>query len=126
VVLGRQSFLIHNTPAAPSVARAYVRQTLSSAPREVVDVVALMVSELATNCVRYADSDFTMSIEQTSGSVTVDFADDGEDCVTMRRPGPDDPTGRGLRVVDELADKWGVREGLERGGKSVWFTLRLR
>lgn len=124
-MLGRQSFVIHNTPAAPHVARRLVDSALSSSPREVVDVVALMVSELATNCVRYVDTDFTLSIEQTPDSVRVDVADGRDGGVTMQRPAPDEPTGRGLRIVDALADQWGVDDAVESGGKSIWFTLRL-
>lgn len=123
-MLYRQSFVIHNTPAAPSVARRHIGRALSSSPPEIVDVVALMVSELATNCVRYVDTDFTMSIEQTPHSVRIDIVDGRDGGVTMQRPGPEQPTGRGLRIVDELADKWGV-DAIETGGKSIWFTLRL-
>ena len=124
-MLDRQSFVIHNTPAAPSVARRHVGEALSSAPREIVDVVTLLFSELATNCVRYVDTDFTMSIERTPDSVRVDIVDGRDGGVTMRRPTPDEPTGRGLRIVDELADRWGVSDAVDSGGKSVWFTIRL-
>jgi anti-sigma regulatory factor (Ser/Thr protein kinase) len=124
-VLRRDHCLIRNTPAAPAVARRYVGETLASAPRDLVDVAALMVSELATNCVRYAHSDFTVSIEQTGREVRVDVADEGRGEVAMRDPVPTEPDGRGLRIVDQLADAWGVRAPAERTGNSVWFVLRL-
>lgn len=118
-------FLIRNTSAAPAVARRHVGEVLSDSPPAVVDVVALLVSELATNCVRYVKTDFTVSIEQTAHSVRVDVADDDGAGVTMQRPGPDETTGRGLRIVERLADDWGVTQVVNGRGKSVWFTLQL-
>jgi anti-sigma regulatory factor (Ser/Thr protein kinase) len=124
-VLRRERHLIHNTPAAPTLARRYVGEALASAPRDVSDVAALMVSELATNCVRYAKSDFTVSIEQTARTVRVDVADESGGDVAMRHPDPTDAAGRGLRIVEQRSDGWGVHERVDRAGKSVWFTLRL-
>jgi hypothetical protein len=40
----------------------------------------------------------------------------------MRCPGPTEPSGRGLRIVDMFAEKWGVEQHAA-GGKTVWFTL---
>jgi anti-sigma regulatory factor (Ser/Thr protein kinase) len=113
---------IRNTPAAPALARRYVGETLTDAPRSVVDMVELMVSELATNCVRYVESDITVSIERTAERVRVDVSDAGDGAIEMKDPDPTDPTGRGLRIVDRLSDSWGVDEA-PGDGKSVWFTL---
>jgi anti-sigma regulatory factor (Ser/Thr protein kinase) len=91
----------------------------------VVDTVSLMVSELATNCVRHANSDFTMTIERTGRHVRVDVADSGAGQVATRFPEPSEVSGRGLCVVDRLSDTWGVTEYLDREGKSVWFMVNL-
>jgi hypothetical protein len=40
----------------------------------------------------------------------------------MRSPSPEDVSGRGLRIVDLLAARWGVRYDAN-AGKTVWFTL---
>ena len=40
----------------------------------------------------------------------------------MRSPGPDEPSGRGLQIVDMLSDSWGV-EPEDPSGKTVWFTM---
>ncbi|MDQ1435643.1 MAG: hypothetical protein QOF59_2459 [Actinomycetota bacterium] len=113
---------IRNTPAAPALARRYVGETLTDAPRSVVDMVELMVSELATNCVRYVESDITVRIERTAERVRVDVSDAGDGAIEMKDPDPTDPTGRGLRIVDRLSDSWGVDKA-PGDGKSVWFTL---
>ena len=40
----------------------------------------------------------------------------------MRSPGPEDPTGRGLQIVNMLSQAWGV-EQRATSGKTVWFTV---
>jgi len=84
-----------------------------------------MVSELATNCVRHANTDFTMTIEQTMRHVRVEIADGGSGQVATRHPEPTELSGRGLRIIDRLSDTWGVTQHPDRAGKSVWFTVGL-
>ena len=84
-----------------------------------------MVSELATNCVLHAKSDFTMTIEQTGRHVRVDVADTGTGHVAIKLAGPGEVSGRGLSIVDRLSDTWGVTEYPDRAGKSVWFMVGL-
>jgi hypothetical protein len=43
----------------------------------------------------------------------------------MRTPGPTDPDGRGLQIVDMLASSWGF-DALPEGGKTVWFALATK
>jgi serine/threonine-protein kinase RsbW len=117
--------LFHNTAAAPSVARRYVGETLRDLPRDVVDPVTLMVSELASNCVQHAATDFTVSIERTHRHIRVDVADRGTGGVALRDPLPTEPSGRGLRIVEELSDVWGVKESVGCVGNDVWFVLNL-
>lgn len=125
VLLQSQCHLIRNTPAAPAVARRYVREALAGQPDGVVDTATLIVSELATNCVRHAHTDLAVTIERTDGQLHVDIADAGTGQVTPRHPDPTEVTGRGLRIVEELSDAWGVREHADGEGKSVWFELSL-
>ncbi len=42
-----------------------------------------------------------------------------------QQPPPDCPRGRGLRIVESLADAWGIEVQHGRPGKTVWFTSRL-
>lgn len=125
VLLDSQCHLIRNTPAAPAAARRYVREALAGQPDCVVDTASLIVSELATNCVRHAHTDLAVTIEQTESQIRVDIADAGTGVVTPRHPGPAEVSGRGLRIVDRLSDAWGVREYANGDGKSVWFELSL-
>lgn len=86
--------------------------------------VELMVSELATNGVRHGQTSFRLVIEQTPGEIRVEVTDGGAGTPQMRFPGPDEPTGRGLRIVDMLSERWGVERD-SRKCKTVWFTLSV-
>ena len=82
-----------------------------------------MVSELATNSVRHAGSEFTVDISSAGDAVRVVITDRGSGAPPMRAPTHDEPTGRGLRIVDRLADEWGIGDG--SAGTSVWFVVRV-
>ncbi|MFF0698551.1 ATP-binding protein [Streptomyces tendae] len=48
--------------------------------------------------------------------------DDGSPCTpVLRCPGPDDESGRGLLLVQALAEAWGVSPD----GTTTWCTLPL-
>jgi anti-sigma regulatory factor (Ser/Thr protein kinase) len=106
-------------------ARRFVTASLKGQPIETVEAAALMVSELATNCVRHAHSDFEIAIETSSGrSMRIEALDAGPGHPEARNPSPSEPTGRGLRIVEALSDRWGIDE--RPGGKTVWFEIALQ
>ena len=51
--------------------------------------------------------------------VTVAVSDDGPGLPKLRHPDPDDPTGRGLLLVDTVAESWGIKP-MDPQGKTVW------
>ena len=108
-----------------SEARRFVVNAIGNAPPRVIEAVAVAVSELATNCVRHAGTDFSVDIEETAGRVRVEVADHGSGTPTMRSPEPSEPSGRGLLLVRELSDEWGVEPSRDSPGKCVWFTVQL-
>ncbi len=88
-----------------------------------VDTVLLLVSELVTNAVRHAATPFEIVVEIDGDSVRVDVIDEDIDHPPrVRHPGPEDTNGRGLLIVDELAEGWGSDE-VGTGNKAVWFTF---
>jgi two-component sensor histidine kinase len=103
-------------------ARRFACDALGDAPGDVVDAVALMVSELATNSIRHAKTGFHLTITTAPESVRVQVTDAGSGVPTVRSPGPTDPTGRGLKIVEAFSDDWGVEYAGPRD-KTVWFTL---
>jgi anti-sigma regulatory factor (Ser/Thr protein kinase) len=88
-------------------------------------MVELMVSELASNCIRHTDSAFDLTISHTRDEIRVEATDRGAGEPRMRTPGPTDPNGRGLQIIDMLAAAWGVQR-TSGHGKTVWLTVTLR
>lgn len=85
------------------------------------DEVALLVSELVTNAVRHTDADGALEMTELVDGVHVEVHDGSTVEPTVGRGGPGDESGRGLRIVQQLASAWGVRRRC--GGKAVWFDL---
>ncbi len=108
------------SPESVSQARAFVREVLQGQPRELVEAAELLTSELTSNCVRHARTDFELVID-SNGEVRVEVRDAGAGKPARLAPSPQDPSGRGLGIVDALSESWGIAP--EREGKTVWFTL---
>ncbi len=113
------------TTAAVTAARRFAVEAVGNLPRATVDTVALAVSELATNCVRYAGTEFTVDVDQTAKRLRVAVTDSGRGTPTVRSPDPSEPSGRGLMLVQALSDEWGVTKSRRGVGKTVWFELQL-
>ncbi len=104
--------------------RAELREFLrrSRGPEEVA-VAELLLSELVTNALIHTRNGAVVTVTTAAGRVRVEV----RDFVPGQEPAPyvpnaDDGThGRGLLLVQNLADSWGVTaQGL---GKVVWFEL---
>jgi anti-sigma regulatory factor (Ser/Thr protein kinase) len=106
-------------------ARQFVAELLSELEPEVGETAALLVSELATNAVVHASSDFAVTVvyPTPAGRVRVEVVDSAPGQPTPLRPPPTDPHGRGLLLVDSLAQAWGVDPAGTRAGKTIWFEL---
>jgi anti-sigma regulatory factor (Ser/Thr protein kinase) len=88
------------------------------------DVVELLVSELVTNAIRHGRPPLTVRAEHTSGSVTVCVEDASNAIPVPVDNAPWDASGgRGLHLVEALADRWGVTPNGQ--GKRVWFRLQV-
>lgn len=113
------------SPASVTEARRYVAEVIGRVPPDVEDAVSIVVSELATNCVRHAGTDFTVDVVRTPTHVRVEVADSGDGAPIVRSPEATESSGRGLLLVRELADDWGVGARDGAPGKGVWFTMQL-
>jgi len=87
----------------------------------VVEDASLIVSELATNAVMHARSNFTVLLSYEAGTLCISVRD-GSAAVPSMKHGPATViSGRGLRVVAGIARRWGTdRDG---AGKLVWAEL---
>jgi anti-sigma regulatory factor (Ser/Thr protein kinase) len=110
------------TEAAVSQAREWVSDVaVSSGHAPLAPTVELLVSELATNAVRYARGR-RFSVEfDVDGLVLVAVCDANSTSPAPRRAAVNDEGGRGLAIVDALSDRWGAEVHLD--GKCVWFQL---
>ncbi len=103
-------------------ARRFATDVLRNTPPDVLEAVELMVSELATNCIRHANTAFDLRVARAHGEIRVEVTDHAGGTPRMRSPGPEDPTGRGLQIVNMLSATWGVIHRTATG-KTVWFTI---
>jgi anti-sigma regulatory factor (Ser/Thr protein kinase) len=86
-----------------------------------------MVSELAMNAVQYACTTFVVSIDLTGDSLRVAVTDSGGGTPEAQPlPPASKPHGRGLFLVDRLADEWGVSPAADGPARTVWFRVAMR
>jgi anti-sigma regulatory factor (Ser/Thr protein kinase) len=104
-------------------ARRLALSEIGAAAGQAADDVALLVSELAANAVLHARTAFTLGIVRQGDVVRVEVGDENPTMPRMKHHSIDSPTGRGLRLVAALADRWGVMVRDGGPGKTVWFEL---
>jgi Signal transduction histidine kinase len=114
-----------SAPVSIPQARRYTMNALTGVAPEVAEVATLLVSELATNSVRHAATEFTVSIDRDPDGIRIAVTDAGDAQPRLRSPGPLEHSGRGLQIVSALADDWGVTEMVDRPGKTVWFVVAV-
>lgn len=87
-----------------------------------------VVAELATNAVthgRVPGRDFRLAFYVVDDTLRIEVTDTRGDRLPKRQPAaPEAESGRGLCLVDALADRWGVSED-RFPRKTVWAELRL-
>ncbi|MGW3632383.1 ATP-binding protein [Streptomyces sp. NPDC005122] len=92
------------------------------------ETVTLITAELTANAVRHGHvpgRDFGLRLTQTGGALRVEVTDTRAEKLPNRgTPCPVGESGRGLLLVDALADTWGVAPRPSAPGKTVWAELR--
>ncbi|MEU2073820.1 ATP-binding SpoIIE family protein phosphatase [Streptomyces sp. NPDC013489] len=107
--------------AAPGRARRLARRALARWDlEELTDSVELLISEVVTNAVRYAERPVTLRLLRTD-VLRCEVGDDSPQLPRQRRARDTDEGGRGLFLVNRLARRWGATR--LSGGKVVWFEL---
>ncbi|MET9910860.1 SpoIIE family protein phosphatase [Streptomyces sp. NPDC006476] len=113
-------------PERVAVARQHLRELLHDWPsQDQVDSAVLLLSEMLTNVLVHTDADALMQAEvrgEPGGRrMRVEVTDTSDDLPHKRRPGEMASSGRGLVLIELLAQSWGVDPRGE--GKSIWFEL---
>jgi anti-sigma regulatory factor (Ser/Thr protein kinase) len=111
------------SPSSVGVARRFIqgRAAAWSLPQPATDQLVLIGSELVTNAVLHARTGLTLALELRDGRVRISVTDRSQAPATLRHYRADAFTGRGLRVVAALSDRWGVSAAAD--GKAVWAEL---
>jgi len=89
---------------------------------DLIPLAELVVSELVTNAVRYAQGTIGLRLVYESG-LFIEVLDDSAALPRLRYAEEDDERGRGLQVVSQLAHRWGTRRA--GAGKVVWSELAV-
>ncbi len=104
-------------------ARSLIRRPLRQwGLTDLIPAAELVVSELVTNAVRYAQSKIGLRLVLENGLFCEVF-DDSAALPRLRHAADDDERGRGLQVVSQIARRWGTRR--TSNGKVVWCELAL-
>ncbi|MER7480213.1 SpoIIE family protein phosphatase [Streptomyces sp. NPDC126510] len=110
-------------PQTARQARRLTRRTLHQWGLDsMVEPAELLVSEVVANAVRFASRPITLRLLRTA-VLRCEVGDDSPQVPRMRHAGLSDEGGRGLFLVDQLAERWGATR--VSTGKVVWFEQAL-
>jgi anti-sigma regulatory factor (Ser/Thr protein kinase) len=108
-------------PSEVFAARHFVVYALEGWGLEMEDV-PLLVSELATNAVLHARSDFEVTVIRSARCVRVEVFDQNTRLPSFAVAPTDAYSGRGLMLLRGLSTNWGV-ESHSDIGKTIWFEV---
>ncbi|WP_031475388.1 SpoIIE family protein phosphatase [Streptomyces bicolor] len=110
-------------PAAVADVRARAtRQVEAWGFAELAMTTELIVSELVTNAIRYADPPIRLRLLRDS-RLTCEVADASSTAPRLRHARSTDEGGRGLFLVAQLAHRWGARYTAD--GKIIWAEQEI-
>lgn len=123
----RASLQIENDPRSAGVARRFLRLNLTAwgVDDDSIDSAELCLSELVNNVIMHAGTDAQLSVHLEEGELGVLVRDGGEAGYEVARAVAEDDAmriaGRGLALIDALADRWGTHH--DDQGTIAWFVL---
>ena len=110
-------------PAAVADVRARAtRQVAAWGLEDLAMTTELVVSELVTNAIRYAEPPIRLRLIRDS-SLTCEVADASSTAPRLRHARSTDEGGRGLFLVAQLTDRWGARYTPD--GKIIWAEQEI-
>ena len=125
--MGLKTLSIRPDPSAPGIARRRLKAILRDVPSPALDDVLLLATELLTNSLRHADlgsnDRIHLVVGATESAVRIEITDPGRgEVFSPRHPSLQETGGRGLLLVSEMADRWGVDRSQ---ATTVWFEVSL-
>lgn len=119
-----RTLVLPATQHAPSLVRDVLRQACDHLPPVVLDDAQLLSTELVSNALRHSTSTtITVSFDSDDEAIVVEVTDQDDGRLGVRLVSLTAESGRGLRLVEEVATAWGTRPRVPPPGKVVWFRL---
>ncbi|CAM5669811.1 ATP-binding protein [Streptomyces purpurascens] len=117
----------HRTSVRSARHAMHARLDSWQVPDEVCANAVLLISELVTNAVLHTLSERILCgvglMPDERFRLEVHDGDLSGRGIPDRRPGLDDENGRGLLLVREIAESWGITRSTLTGGNAVWASL---
>jgi len=84
---------------------------------------ALLVTELVANVVDHVGGEASLTLEASVADewLRISVADGSSIRPVVQELSKDRPRGRGLRLVQAIAERWGCED--HEGGKRIWFEM---
>jgi two-component sensor histidine kinase len=110
-------------PWAALAARRIVEMTTADLPQETAHAACVVATELVTNSVRHGAGPVELRLRFRTGQpLRIEVLDQGggfEPELPITPPPADETAGRGLYVVDQVANRW----GMDRGSGATWAEI---
>jgi anti-sigma regulatory factor (Ser/Thr protein kinase) len=117
----RAELFLSPVPGSVPEARRFVASLVFVGELD-LDRLALLTAEIVTNAILHAGTPLKLEvIELVGAGVRVSVTDGIANPPVKKDYGPSSPTGRGLHIVEAMADRWGFDRSAS--GKTVWFEL---
>ncbi|MFD9818800.1 ATP-binding protein [Streptomyces violascens] len=101
------------------ITRAFLR--LHGVQDSVAEDVVLPLSELVSNGVQHGNGEIVLRVRYAGSGLRIEVSDGNPVPAEMRVAPDDDVSGRGLFIVNALAQEWGVSDD----GATTWCELSL-
>ena len=109
-------------PQSVPLARRFIRGALEALNASgAIEDAETLISEMATNAVLHAHTEFTIDVTRDGPTVRIQVRDLSAVLPRRRDYAIDATTGRGVRLLESLSSRWGVDR--DSAGKTVWFDL---
>lgn len=117
------SVQLPHDPASAGRARQLVARCAEALGQaEHAELAQLLVTELVANSVKHAAPPLVIDCEATDHGLKITVHDGSFERPVRRDPHMTDESGRGIQLVEAVADQWGVDDHPD-GTKSVWVTV---
>jgi two-component sensor histidine kinase len=105
------------------VGRRFVARTLRDwhVDESRIEPVMLVANELVANAIVHARSAPVLSLSESGADLLLRVSDESHTLPIPQAPTTNESGGRGLLLVDALADRWGIDARAD--GKSVWVAF---